>query len=120
MVRFSFARFASRTAKITGNPRTFALACVLVLIWGATGPHFHFSDTWQLIINTSTTIITCLMVFLLQNDQDRIATATQAKLDEIIRSITSANNNLIAVDVDVEPEQIEAIREELISAKPEA
>ncbi|MGE5567266.1 MAG: low affinity iron permease family protein, partial [Parcubacteria group bacterium] len=81
----AFTQFANMVSRVTGRAWTF-IACILaVVIWAATGPMFHFSDTWQLIINTSTTIITFLMVFLIQNTQNRDNAALQAKLDELIR-----------------------------------
>jgi len=81
-----FARFANATAKATGSPIAFLLCVLSVVIWAATGPVFKFSETWQLVINTGTTIITFLMVFLIQNTQNRDGTAIQTKLDELIRS----------------------------------
>ncbi len=81
-----FARFANATAKITGSPGAFLMCVLLVVVWAATGPLFKFSETWQLVINTGTTIITFLMVFLIQNTQNRDGAAVQTKLDELIRS----------------------------------
>jgi low affinity Fe/Cu permease len=81
-----FARFANATAKATGSPIAFLLCVAAVLIWAATGPIFHYSETWQLVINTGTTIITFLMVFLIQNTQNRDGMAIQTKLDELIRA----------------------------------
>ena len=81
-----FARFANATARITGSPIAFLLCVTSVLIWAATGPLFKFSETWQLVINTGTTIITFLMVFLIQNTQNRDGAAIQTKLDELIRA----------------------------------
>ena len=81
-----FAKFATATAKITGSPIAFLLCVALVIIWGSTGPMFKFSETWQLVINTGTTIVTFLMVFLIQNTQNRDGAAIQTKLDELIRS----------------------------------
>ncbi len=81
-----FAKFANATAKATGSPIAFLLCVASVLIWAATGPAFHFSETWQLVINTGTTIITFLMVFLIQNTQNRDGAAIQTKLDELIRA----------------------------------
>src|SRR3954463_14586794 len=80
-----FAKFSEAIARSSGKPFTFAMAVVLIVIWALSGPMFGFSDTWQLVINTGTTIITFLMVFLIQNTQNRDATAIQAKLDELIR-----------------------------------
>jgi low affinity Fe/Cu permease len=81
-----FAKFATATARITGSPAAFLLCVASVVIWAATGPVFHFSETWQLVINTGTTIITFLMVFLIQNTQNRDGFAIQTKLDELIRA----------------------------------
>ncbi|USQ97319.1 low affinity iron permease family protein [Caulobacter sp. RL271] len=93
-----FAKFANVTAKITGSPPAF-LACVaLVVVWAVSGPIFKFSETWQLVINTGTTIITFLMVFLIQNTQNRDGIALQTKLDELIRATTDAENEFIGIE----------------------
>jgi low affinity Fe/Cu permease len=92
-----FSRFASNTAQVVGHPYMFLFAVVALVIWGASGPVFHFSDTWQLIINTGTTIITFLVVFLIQNTQNRDAKALHLKLDELIRSHHPANDDLIDI-----------------------
>jgi len=92
-----FAGFANHVAKAAGHPATFALCCLPVLIWAATGPFFAFSDTWQLVINTGTTIVTFLMVFVIQNTQNRDSAAVQAKLDELIRS-SKAHNTFIGIE----------------------
>ena len=81
-----FAKFANATARATGSPAAFLLCVLAVMVWAATGPLFHFSETWQLVINTGTTIITFLMVFLIQNTQNRDGAAVQTKLDELIRA----------------------------------
>ncbi|HWR36753.1 MAG TPA: low affinity iron permease family protein [Clostridia bacterium] len=94
----SFSRFAARTATLVGSSWIFILACASIFIWAFTGPIFHFSDTWQLIINTATTIVTFLMVFLIQNTQNRDARALHLKLDEIIRSIRHAHNDMIDIE----------------------
>jgi low affinity Fe/Cu permease len=86
-----FSVFATKIANLSGKPATFVLAVVLVLLWAITGPFFGYSETWQLVINTSTTIITFLMVFVLQNSQNRDGKALQAKLDELILSSQAAN-----------------------------
>jgi low affinity Fe/Cu permease len=93
-----FSRFASRTAHIVGHPYMFLLAVVVLVAWAASGPFFHFSDTWQLIINTGTTIITFLVVFLIQNTQNRDAKALHLKLDELIRSHQPARNDMIDIE----------------------
>ncbi len=92
-----FSRFASSTAQVVGHPYMFLLAVVVLVIWAASGPFFHFSDTWQLIINTGTTIVTFLVVFLIQNTQNRDAKALHLKLDELIRSHHPANDDLIDI-----------------------
>ena len=106
-----FARAANHVAHATGRPATFMLCCILVLIWAATGPMFHFSDTWQLVINTGTTIVTFLMVFLIQNTQNREGAALQAKLDEVIRALEQAENRFIGLEQRDE-EQIAELRAE--------
>lgn len=90
-----FARFSSRVSDIAGSYVTFMLAAGVIVVWALTGPLFGFSNTWQLAINTGTTIVTFLMVFLIQNTQNRDGTATQLKLDEIIRAIAQADDDLI-------------------------
>ena len=90
-VKRSFSRFANRAAVASGSPAAFGFAGLLILVWAATGPLFGFSDTWQLVINTGTTIVTFLMVFLIQNSQNRDSAAIQVKLDEIIRTGKAAN-----------------------------
>jgi len=113
----SFGRFADRVATASGRPRVFVLACVIVLIWAASGPYFQFSDTWQLVINTSTTIVTFLMVFIIQNTQNRDSAAIQAKLDELIRAST-ARNDFIGIE-HLPQEEVEKFRKlcELARAK---
>ena len=103
-----FADIATTIAQQSGRPFTFVLALLVVVVWAATGPLFHFSDTWQLVINTSTTIITFLMVFVIQNTQNRDGAAIQAKLDELIR-VSAARNTLIGIEMLTEDE-IEEIR----------
>ena len=93
-----FERFAARVAVLTGQPHAFALACLIIVLWSVTGPLFHFSDTWQLVINTSTTIVTFLMVFLIQNAQNRDGAAIQCKLDELIRAAAKARNQFIGIE----------------------
>lgn len=92
-----FSKFATKTSKLAGKPATFVLAVALVVAWAATGPLFGFSDVWQLVINTSTTIITFLMIFVLQNSQNRDSEAIQAKLDELIL-VGAAHNRLVGVE----------------------
>jgi low affinity Fe/Cu permease len=93
-----FSRFASQVAHAAGKPVTFALAVSIILVWAATGPIFHYSDTWQLIINTGTTIVTFLMVFLIQSTQNRDGAALQAKLDELIRAHQDARDAYMGID----------------------
>ncbi len=92
-----FSRFASSTAQLVGHPYMFLFAVVVLVVWAASGPFFHYSDTWQLIINTGTTIITFLVVFLIQNTQNRDAKALHLKLDELIRSHHPASDDLIDI-----------------------
>jgi low affinity Fe/Cu permease len=93
-----FTRFAKWTAHASGRPAAFLIAAVVILTWAITGPLFHFSDTWQLVINTGTTVVTFLMVFLIQCTQNRDSEATQVKLDEIIRAIGNARNELLDLE----------------------
>ena len=93
-----FSRFANWTARATGHPIAFLLAAGVIVVWLVTGPVFAFSDTWQLVINTGTTIVTFLMVFLIQNTQNRDGAAVQLKLDEIIRAIAGAHNALLDLE----------------------
>jgi low affinity Fe/Cu permease len=94
----AFRIFARRSSMVLGSAWAFATAILIILIWGLTGPMFHYSDTWQLIINTGTTIVTFLMVFLIQNTQNRDAKAVHLKLDELIRALKNARNELIDLE----------------------
>ncbi len=105
-----FRRFAEGTAHQSGKPLAFLLAALVIVVWAATGPLFHFGDTWQLVINTGTTIITFLMVFLIQNSQNRDSVALQIKLDELIR-VTAAHNDLLAVE-DLDDDALDRVREQ--------
>ncbi len=97
-MKHAFRRFAAVIATATGSPWAFMIAVLIILAWGVSGPLFHFSDTWQLVINTSTTIITFLMVFLIQNTQNRDAVAIQLKLDELLRSVVGARTSLVDLE----------------------
>ncbi|PYS99053.1 MAG: low affinity iron permease family protein [Acidobacteria bacterium] len=108
-----FSRFARWIAAITGRPKTFGFAVLIILVWAITGPLFHFSDTWQLVINTGTTIITFLMVFLIQNTQNRDTEALQIKLDELIRAVKGARNEVIDLE-EMDETQLNAIRQEYL------
>ena len=112
-----FTAFAKWTAHATGRPAAFFLAVLVILAWAITGPLFHYSDTWQLIINTGTTVVTFLMVFLIQNTQNRDSQAIHVKLDELIRSIDTARNTVLDLDAlsDAELEKLRANYAELAS-----
>jgi low affinity Fe/Cu permease len=104
-----FTIFAKTTSRATGRPSAFVVASAIIVVWVVTGPLFHFSDTWQLVINTGTTIVTFLMVFLIQNTQNRDSEAMQIKLDEIIRAIDGAHNALLDLE-ELEEHQLDRIR----------
>jgi len=107
-----FQRFSNKTAKVTGKPLTFVIAVLVVIVWAVTGPLFGFSDTWQLVINTGTTIITFLMVFLIQNTQNRDTTAIQLKLDEIIVALSHAHNEMLDAE-DLDEADLESAHERM-------
>ena len=111
-MRKFFNMCAAKTSAGAGHPLTFAVAVGVIVIWAVTGPLFHYSDTWQLVINTGTTIVTFLMVFLIQNSQNRDAAAMQAKLDELIRAIEEARGQFIGIEHRTDKE-IQEIRTEL-------
>lgn len=105
-----FQRLANAASRATGRPLTFALAVAVVVAWAVTGPLFHFSDTWQLVINTGTTIVTFLMVFLIQNTQNRDSEAMHVKMDELIRALEGAHNALLDLE-ELGDTQLDAVRE---------
>src|SRR5690606_27267411 len=106
-----FRRFALRVSLIMGSPWAFTLAVFLIVVWAISGPIFDFSDTWQLVINTATTIVTFLMVFLIQNTQNRDTRAIHLKLDELIASVEQARNSMLAVE-DLPDETINELKKE--------
>ncbi|HYO47417.1 MAG TPA: low affinity iron permease family protein [Gemmatimonadota bacterium] len=114
-----FSRFAKSTARMAGHPGVFGLAALTIVVWLVTGPLFGFSDTWQLVINTGTTIVTFLMVFLIQNTQNRDGEAMQLKLDEIIRSLEGAHNVLLDTE-ELEEKELDHIRERYIELARQA
>ena len=104
-----YSGFAKAASRFCGRPRTFALAAAVIAVWIVTGPIFAFSDTWQLVINTGTTIVTFLMVFLIQNTQNRDTEAIQVKLDELIRATKGAHNALLDLE-ELEEDVLDAFR----------
>ena len=109
LMRSMFTRVAAWIATAAGQPVTFISALLIIIIWAISGPLFHYSDTWQLIINTGTTIVTFLMVFLIQNSQNRDAAAMQAKLDELLRAVDKAREKFIGIE-HLTDQQIELVR----------
>lgn len=107
----AFTRFAKWAARATGKPGAFIAAASIIVLWALTGPIFGFSDTWQLVINTGTTIITFLMVFLIQNTQNRDTEAMQIKLDELIRAMESAQNTVLDLE-EMDEDELDRIRAE--------
>ncbi len=114
-----FSRFSKQTAYLAGQPAAFWIAILIILIWAITGPIFRYSDTWQLVINTSTTIITFLMVFLIQNTQNRDSEAIQIKLDELIRAIEGAHNALLDLE-ELSQEELDRIRTDYVKIAKQA
>jgi low affinity Fe/Cu permease len=108
MVSKLFTSFSNWVAQVSGRPMTFAMSLLVILVWGLSGPIFGFSDTWQLVVNTGTTIVTFLMVFLIQNTQNRDGAAIQAKLDELIRA-SAAQNVFIGIE-HLTQEELDEIR----------
>ncbi len=111
VTRERFRLCASAISNAVGTPAAFIVAVVLLLIWGATGPMFHYSDTWQLVINTATTIITFLMVFLIQNTQNRDTRAIHLKLDELLRGVKGARTSLVNLE-SLTDDQLEQLQKE--------
>jgi low affinity Fe/Cu permease len=108
-----FIRFSHTVARVAGKPMTFAVACTLIVLWAIGGPLFQFSETWQLVVNTATTIITFLMVFVLQNTQNRDGEAVQAKLDELIYALRDADNRFVQAEK-LSDEDLHQLRETLL------
>ena len=104
-----FEKFSTHATKLTGRPMAFIIACVVIVIWAVSGPLFGYSDTWQLVINTGTTIITFLMVFIIQHSQNKDTMALQLKLNELIAASAGASNRLIDVE-DLTEEELETLK----------
>jgi low affinity Fe/Cu permease len=111
-----FHKFSHRTSEIVGAPWAFCVAVLTIIIWALTGPMFHYSDTWQLVINTGTTVVTFLIVFLIQNTQNRDAKAIHLKLDELIRCISTARNSLIDLE-DLEEAELMQLQTEFVKLR---
>jgi low affinity Fe/Cu permease len=111
VVRDAFRVFAQRSSAMLGSAWAFTGAVLVILVWLLTGPMFHFSDTWQLIINTATTVVTFLMVFLIQNTQNRDAKAAHLKLDELIRAVKDARNELVDLE-ELSDEELQRLEEQ--------
>jgi low affinity Fe/Cu permease len=118
-LRWVFHRFAKRTADAIGSPIAFSVALLAVLVWAALGSHYGWSDTWQLVINTATTIVTFLVVFLIQNTQNRDAAAIHLKVDELIRSVRGARNRLVDLEA-LTDQELEELHQEFAQVAREA
>ena len=118
-VQAQFVRFAHGVSRVSGQPVTFAVAVALILVWAVSGPLFGFSETWQLVVNTATTIITFLMVFVLQNTQNRDGEAIQAKLDELVFALKGADNQFVAAEK-LSDEDLKRLRELLVNRVKQA
>ncbi len=119
VVQDAFRVFARQSSIVLGSAWAFAIALLIIVVWGATGPTFHYSDTWQLIINTGTTIVTFLMVFLIQNTQSRDAKAVHLKLDEVIRGIKGARNELVDLE-NLSDEDLKKLEEQFQNLRKKA
>src|SRR6516162_1816726 len=115
-MREHFRKFAHETARAVGTSWAFFAACVVVLLWGVTGPIFHFSDTWQLVINTGTTIVTFLMVFVIQATQNRDSKAIHLKLDELLRADAKARTGLVGLE-NMTEQELMALEAEFVRIK---
>ena len=115
----TFHRFSNRVASFAGRASTFVIACALIIVWAATGPFLGFSDVWQLTINTGTTIITFLMVFVIQNSQNRDSRALQIKIDELIRATLHAHNALLDLE-ELSESELEAFRRQYVAIAQKA
>lgn len=115
----AFHHFSAVTSRVVGSPWSFLAALLIIVIWGGSGPAFHYSDTWQLVINTSTTIVTFLMVFLIQNTQNRDAKAIHLKLDELIRAIDGARNQLVDLE-EMSDEELRQLEKEFADLRQKA
>jgi low affinity Fe/Cu permease len=118
-IRDAFGIFARKTSNILGSAWAFVIALLVIAVWAITGPTFHYSDTWQLIINTGTTIVTFLMVFLIQNTQNRDAKAVHLKLDELIRALGPARNKLVDLEK-LSDDQLKSLEEEFERLRKQA
>ena len=114
-----FTRAAKWASRAAGRPSTFVIAVAIILVWALTGPFFRFSDTWQLVINTGTTIITFLMVFLIQNTQNRDTEALQIKMDELIRAVESAHNALLDLE-ELDDDELDRVRKDYLDLARQA
>ena len=114
-----FRKFAQKTSQVVGTSWSFMLAVLIILVWGITGPMFHYSDTWQLVINTGTTIITFLMVFLIQNTQNRDAKAIHLKLDELIKGVKGARTGFVNLE-QLSDKELEHLQEEFAKLQKRA
>jgi low affinity Fe/Cu permease len=118
-MREAFRRFAHGAADVVGSPAAFIGGLTVVAVWGITGPAFRYSDTWQLVINTGTTIITFLMVFLIQNTQNRDSRAMHLKLDELIRSVQTARNQMVGLE-NLSDAELDSLHQEFVRVREHA